>query len=111
MWIKVKLVDSVVCANFTSSKILDEDAIQQAGVELMRLVERASETKKLLLSFEGVQFMSLGMIGKLVLLNKKAKTQGVQLKFCDISPNVLEVFKIARLRCTFPNDNNVDEDD
>jgi hypothetical protein len=54
-------------------------------------------SKKLVLNFKGVQFMSSAMIGKLVLLNKKAKADEIHLKLCDISPNVLEVFKITRL--------------
>ena len=45
--------------------------------------------------------MSSAMIGKLVLLNKKAKTDNVALKFCAISANVLEVFKITRLNKVF----------
>ena len=51
----------------------------------------------MLLNFQGVQFMSSAMIGMLVLLNKKAKSAGIALCFCCISPNVLEVFKISRL--------------
>jgi anti-sigma B factor antagonist len=62
----------------------------------------------MLLNFQGVQFMSSAMIGKLVLLNKKSKAAGLTLKFCAISPNVLEVFKITRLNKVF--DIQADED-
>ena len=37
------------------------------------------------------------MIGKVILLNKKCKTDNVNLKLSNISPNVMEVFKIMRL--------------
>jgi anti-sigma B factor antagonist len=111
MWIRFRIIDGVVIGYFTSAKILDEELIQQIGRELMDLVDAAAETKKLRVSFHGVQFMSSAMIGKLVLLNKKAKSRGVQLKFCDISPNVLEVFKITRLDKMFGILSQADEDD
>lgn len=101
MWINVRMVDNVVIANFVSANMLDEDLIQQTGFELMQLISMAAEHKKLLISFQGVLFMSSAMIGKLVLLNKKAKSCGIDLKFSDLSPNVLEVFTIARLDRTF----------
>ena len=87
---------------FTDSKILDEAKIQKIGSELIAAAESAANSeKKLLLNFSGVGFMSSAMIGKLVLLNKKCKTDGVDLKICNISPNVAEVFKIMKLNKVF----------
>lgn len=116
MWIKVEIINGVVRASFTSTEVTGDEMIQQAGRELMDVVDAAAETKKLVLSFKGVEFMSSAMIGKLVLLNKKAKSRGVQIRFCDIiSPNVLEVLIITRLDKTFriirPDDDNDDDDD
>ena len=45
--------------------------------------------------------MSSAMITKLVMLNKTCKAQEVNLKFCEVSPNVLEVFKITKLNKLF----------
>lgn len=91
----------VLVVNFTDAKILDEARIQQIGKEMMEMAAAAETNKKLLVNFQGVQFMSSAMIGKLVLLNKKSKAATVDLKFCSISPNVLEVFKITRLNKVF----------
>ena len=93
--------EDVLIVNFTDAKILDEARIQQIGSELMEMVAAAETSKKLLVDFSGVQFMSSAMIGKLVLLNKKSKAGSIDLKFCSISPNVLEVFKITRLNKVF----------
>ena len=41
------------------------------------------------------------MISKLVMLNKACKGGGVELKFCEVSPNVMEVFKITKLHKVF----------
>ncbi len=85
---------------FMDSKILDSQRIEQIGHELQEAVPQAIH-KKLLLNFRGVSFMSSAMITKLVMMNKGCKAQGVVLKFCEVSPNVLEVFKITKLNKLF----------
>ncbi len=90
----------ILVVGFTDSKILDNQRIEQVGKELQEVVAQAIH-KKLLLNFRGVSFMSSAMITKLVMLNKKCKAQGVGLKFCEVSPNVMEVFKITKLNKLF----------
>ena len=98
--ITTQQVGEVFMVGFTDSKILDSQRIEQVGRELQETVPLAIQ-KKLLLNFRGVSFMSSAMITKLVLLNKTCKTQEVALKFCEVSPNVLEVFKITKLNKLF----------
>lgn len=90
----------VLVVGFTDSKILDSQRIEQVGRELQEVVPQAIH-KKMLLNFRGVSFMSSAMITKLVMLNKNCKAQGVNLKFCEVSPNVMEVFKITKLNKLF----------
>lgn len=99
--LKSQEVDDILIVYFTDAKILDEARIQQIGKELMDMATAAAAKKKMVLNFQGVQFMSSAMIGKLVLLNKKCKTDQVELKMCNISSNVLEVFKITKLNKVF----------
>jgi anti-anti-sigma factor len=86
----------VLTVYFTEAKILDEARITQIGKDLMEAAAKATNSK-MLLNFQGVAFMSSAMIGKVILLNKKCKTDNINLKLCNISPNVMEVFKIMRL--------------
>ncbi len=81
---------------FTEAKILDEAKIAQIGKELMDQVGEAT-AGKMVLNFSAISFMSSAMIGKIILLNKKCKTNEVKLKLCNISDNVMEVFKLMRL--------------
>ena len=90
----------VLVVGFSDSKILDSQRIEQVGRELQEIVPQAVQGK-LLLNFRGVSFMSSAMITKLVMLNKTCKAQEVNLKFCEVSPNVLEVFKITKLNKLF----------
>ena len=92
--------EEILVIGFTDSKILDSQRIDQVGKELQEAVPQAIH-KKLLLNFRGVSFMSSAMITKLVMLNKGCKAQGVALKFCEVSPNVMEVFKITKLNKLF----------
>ncbi len=90
----------ILVVGFMDSKILDSQRIEQVGRELQEAVPEAIH-KKLLLNFRGVSFMSSAMITKLVVLNKSCTAQGVALKFCEVSPNVMEVFKITKLNKLF----------
>jgi anti-sigma B factor antagonist len=99
--LRIREVEDVLVVNLADSKILDEAKIQKIGDELIAAAERAGENKRLLLSFLGVSYMSSAMIGKLVLLNKRCKKDGIDLKLCDISSNVAEVFKIMKLNKVF----------
>lgn len=101
-------VEGVLVVSFTDAKLLEETKIQQVGGELLEMVTRA-QNNRLVLNFSGVTFMSSAMIGKLVLLNKKCKTDGVDLKFCEISSNVMDVFKITKLNKVFDIHPSVDK--
>jgi anti-sigma B factor antagonist len=99
--LRTQEIEEVLVVYFTDAKILDEARIAQIGQELMAAAATAGQKKKMLVNFQGVQFMSSAMIGKLVLLNKKCRTDEVALKMCNISSNVLEVFKITKLNKVF----------
>ena len=98
--ITTQTTGETLVVGFTDSKILDSQRIEQVGKELQESVAQAVH-KKLLLNFRGVSFMSSAMITKLVMLNKTCKAQQIALKFCEVSPNVLEVFKITKLNKLF----------
>ena len=105
--VKCEETDDTLRASFTDAKILDEGTILQTGKELLELLDQAGD-KRMVLDFCKVMFMSSAMIGKLVLLNKKAKAEEVDLTLTNITPNVMEVFKLTRLNKIFKI---VDEED
>lgn len=89
--------DEVVVAYLKAGSILDQTLIETVGKELMAAAYEAAGMRKLLINFQQVQYMSSAMLGKLVHLQKKCKDDKIKLKFCNISDNVTEVFKITRL--------------
>lgn len=90
----------VLIVYFADAKILDDARIQQIGKDLTEMVTKA-EHQKMLLNFQNVGFMSSAMIGKLILLSKKCKADAVDLRLCNIMPNIMEVFKIMKLNKVF----------
>ena len=94
-------VDDVLVLGFSDGKILDEAAMRAVSNELITAATEANKDDKILLSFQGVGFMSSSMIGKLVLFLKKCKQSGAKLKLCSISPEIMEIFKITKLNKTF----------
>jgi anti-sigma B factor antagonist len=99
--LRVEEQEGTLTVHFTDTKILDDGTIVATGKELMEALDRASANKRMVLDFGTVQFMSSAMIGKLVLLNKKAKAGLVDLRFRNITSNVYEVFKLTRLNKIF----------
>ena len=98
--LKSKDVNGVLVVGFSIGKLLDESVIQEVGSELVKTVAKALEGK-ILLTFNGVSFMSSSMLGRLVLFLKKCKQEDVELKVCSISPEIFEVFKITKLNKMF----------
>ena len=98
--LRIQETDDVLQVFFTDAKILDDNRIQQIGSDLLEAASRATNNK-MLLNFLGVTFMSSAMIGKLVSLHNKCKKDEIALKFCNISSNLTEVFKIMKLNKVF----------
>ncbi len=91
----------VVVASLQPGSLVDQVMIEQIGKELLEAALEASGNRKLLVNFRGVKFMSSSMLGQLMPLYKRCKADKVKLKFCNISPNLMEVFQITKLNKLF----------
>ena len=98
--ITTKQVADVTVVNFRDAKIIEDMNIQQLGNELATLVE-TSGCKKLLLNFNGVDFLSSAALGKLITLEKRSKKAKCVLKMSNIRPEIYEVFAITKLNRLF----------
>ena len=87
----------VVIASIDAEKLLDAGMIRQIGNEFSKLTLEAAGGRRLLLTFRRVSFMSSAMLGEIIRLSKQAKADRIDLKLCDISPTIMEVFKLMKL--------------
>ena len=96
-----KNVNEVLIVGFGVNKLLDQSDIANVAKALMATATEAEKDQKILLSFQGVSFMSSAMLGRLVMFNKKCKQQDVKLKVCSISPEIFEIFKLTKMNKMF----------
>ena len=90
----------VTVVKFVDRKILDATYIEEMGSELFDLIEKDG-CQKLLLNFTDVEFLSSAALNKLIILDKKIKTNGGEMKLSNLRPEIYEVFVITRLNQLF----------
>ncbi len=88
--------DGILTVVFDDARILDETKLEELGRDLIEALNKTTE-ERLILDFQNVKFMSSSMLGKLVLVHKKAIEFKVKMKLCSINPEIRQVFKITKL--------------
>jgi anti-sigma B factor antagonist len=96
-YLELQDAGEVLVVSFKQASILDQGVIDQIGQELGQAGLEAASSRKMLVDFRAVDFMSSAMLGKIVQLHKRCKADKIKLKLCGIGSNPLEVFKITRL--------------
>ncbi len=98
--ISVEYSENATIVSFTGEKILEETDIQALQESIMSVVEQA-EHINLILDFGNVRFLSSAVLGLLIRVSKRIYERNGQLKLCNISPKIYEIFKITRLNKIF----------
>ncbi|GEM_PF-852085 len=94
------LPNGAAVVRFTTSRMLDQSNVTQLGQEFNDLIEKHG-LKRMVINFERIHYMSSAVVGKLIALNKRIKTEKGELKLCCIDQSVFEIFKIMRLDKVF----------
>jgi anti-sigma B factor antagonist len=98
--IAVEYTDDAVIISFTDEKILESKDVQVLKDSIMGVIEQA-EGINLLLDFSKVKFLSSSVLGLLINISKRIYEQNGQMKLCNISDKIYEIFKITRLTKIF----------
>ena len=96
--ILVTEVDGTIIVRTRKPQLLDVEAICEWAEEIFSLIAPGA---KILLDFEGVEFLSSVSINRLILIDQKVKCASGNLKLCSLIPDILEVFVITRLSQLF----------
>ena len=98
--ISVEYSESAIIVTFIDEKILEEKDIQSLQESVMAVIEQA-EGVNFILDFCKVRFLSSAVLGLLIRVSKKIYERDGQLKLCNISPKIYDIFKITRLTKIF----------
>ena len=94
--LNAKIKQGVQVLSFVDSHHLNAPQVAGFADEMNELLRKPASSK-FLLNFSGVEFIGSAMIGELMRTQKHCQDRFVDLRFCEISPAVLEVFKLLRL--------------
>ncbi len=98
--LEVSEIRGITVVTFLERKILDAVHIMELGNDLTRIVT-VDGKRDLLLDFGNVEFLSSAALNKLIILDKKIKDKGGQLKLCNMTREIREVFVITKLTQLF----------
>ena len=87
--------DAIV-VRFTGAKSLDEQTSQEFSEALYSLVDKLNK-RKLIVDFSQVEYLSSGLLGVLITLNKKVRAAGALLQLRHLDAKLREVFEITKL--------------
>jgi anti-sigma B factor antagonist len=93
-------IGDVTVIRFRDSRITNPLEIEELGRQLYRVLELKNYSK-LVIDFSPVEFLSSAMIGKLISLNRKAKVCKSALRFCNLRPEIREIFHFCNLERIF----------
>ena len=98
--VAVEYGEQAIIVTFTEEKILEERDILELQEALSGLIEQ-TEKINMVLDFTPVKFLSSAVLGLLIRVSKKVYERQGQLRLCNISPRIYEIFKITRLTKIF----------
>jgi anti-anti-sigma factor len=82
--------------HFINRHILDEAAVREVGLELIKLVRDRGQSK-LLMDFQAVEHLCSAGFGMLLLLRRQVTAVGGRIALANLHPVVAEVLTITRL--------------
>src|SRR5947208_6928281 len=95
-WFRVEESNGILRVAFADPAVAEEPASEAAASQLFALVARLRPAG-LVVSLAGVRKLDSTMIGKLVALHLDLRPKGSRVVFCDIGPELGDVFTTLRL--------------
>jgi anti-anti-sigma factor len=101
--IELDNVESVSVVKFKDQKVMDPARIEKLGLELLALVED-DQPDNVLINFENVKFFSSAAINKLIVLEKRIRARGGEIRLSNLRPEVRDLFSYTNLDSMFKID-------
>ena len=92
----IQTVQGVTIVTFDDESILDPLQVQDIGEQLHRLIEE-EDRQRLILDFHKVKILSSQMLGVLIGLLKRIRSDRGRIVICGMKSELHKVFKITNL--------------
>jgi anti-sigma B factor antagonist len=90
------LSHDILIIDFEDTKILDQDTVMAVEQELAKIAEDFGPSK-ILIDMNRIELMTSMMIGEFIKFNTRCTEANKQVLFCNLTPQIAELFKITRL--------------
>lgn len=98
--IETDTVEDVSVVKFVDERMMDAARIEQLGSELIDAVS-GDDKERIVINFENVSFFSSAAVSKLLVAEKRIRSQGGQLRLSNLRPEVRDVFSLTKLDSVF----------
>ncbi|MBX6316633.1 MAG: STAS domain-containing protein, partial [Isosphaeraceae bacterium] len=106
--IRVNDEDGIRIVRFVDRQLFDEPTVRVVAEQLFAALPRSGPIA-LILDLSGVDLVSSSMLGKLILLQRRADSSGGMLRLCDLTEGVLGVLRTTNLDRLFAIDHDLAE--
>ncbi len=90
-----KTTTDIYILKLLTAKILDELQIKEMEGKILSLIDSGS--RKLILDFSNVEYLSSSVLGMLITIKKRLDEINGQIKLCCIKSQIFEVFRLTGL--------------
>ncbi len=94
--LQYRTTNGVTVVGFHTPYLQAEADVERVGAELFELVD-SQKLLKIVVSFQGVRFVSSSMLAQLVQLHKKLQKAGGKLRLCELSPALADLVRSTHL--------------
>src|SRR3989304_3864118 len=94
--ISTQTIQAITIVTFEDEAILDPLQVQDIGEKLHQLIEQ-EDRQRLILDFHKVKILSSQMLGVLIGLLKRIRSDRGRIVICGMKPDLHKVFKITNL--------------
>lgn len=98
--IEMDTVEDVSVVKFVDERMMDAARIELLGSELLDAVS-GEDSERIVINFENVSFFSSAAVSKLLVAEKRIRSQGGQLRLSNLRPEVRDVFSLTKLDSVF----------
>lgn len=101
--IEIDSISNVSVVKLKDEKLMVPAQVETLGDELLSLVEGqlTEDQANVLINFENVRFFSSGAINKLIVLEKRVRACGGQIRLSNMRPEVRDLFSYTNLDSMF----------